>query len=58
MKIVINENFPCLIEEFGLYSQNTNLKHGCGFSYDPVYSELPEIMGQLPRCNSHTHRTQ
>ena len=37
MKIVINENFSCLTEEFGLYSQNTNLEHGCDFSYDPVY---------------------
>lgn len=37
MKIVTNENFSCLTEEFGLYSPNTDLKHGWDFSYDPVY---------------------
>ena len=37
MKIVINENFSCPTEEFGLNSRNTNLKHGCDFSYGPVY---------------------
>lgn len=36
MKTIANEKFLCLIEEFGFHSQNTNLKHGCGFSSDPV----------------------
>lgn len=43
MEFVI-ESFPSLAEEFGLYTQNVNLKHGCGCSYDLyIHSELPEI---------------